>query len=109
MSFLNKMKKAGEALADKAKDLGDVASLKMEKSQLKADIEDLYIEIGKKIVEARDERFLEEIAIIEEKYARIEKIDEEVNDYIGKVKCPHCGKMIDDDHRFCPECGKEVG
>lgn len=108
MSFLNKMKKAGEALADKAKDLGDVASLKMEKSQLKADIEDIYTEIGRKVVEAKDERFTEEIASIETKLARIQAIDEEVGDLQGKVKCPTCGKMVDDDNRFCPECGKEL-
>ena len=108
MSFINKMKKAGEALADKAKDLGDVAGLKVEKGQLKADIEDIYTEIGRKVVEAKDERFLEEIAAIEAKLARIEAIDAEVNDLQGKVKCPNCGKMIDDDHRFCPECGKEL-
>ena len=107
MSFLNKMKKAGEALADKAKDLTDVASLAMEKSQLKADIEDIYIEIGKKIVESKDERFIDEITRIQEMNLKIEKIDEEMNDYKGKIKCPHCGKMIDNSHSYCPECGKE--
>lgn len=108
MSFLNKMKKAGEALADKAKDLTDVTGLKFEKSQLKADIEDIYTEIGRKVVEAKDERFTEEIAIIEAKLARIQAIDEEVGDLQGKVKCPKCGAMVDDDHRFCPDCGQEI-
>lgn len=108
MSFLNKVKKVGETMVDKAKDLGDVAGLKMEKAQLKADIEDIYVEIGRKIVEAKDERFIEEIEEIEKKLTRIQAIDEEVGDLQGKIKCSHCGKMIDEDHRFCPECGNEL-
>lgn len=108
MSFLNKMKKAGEAMVDKAKDLGDVAGLKMEKAQLKADIEDIYQEIGRQVVEAKDERFASQIADIEAKLVRIQAIDEEVGDLQGKIKCPSCGKMVDDDNRFCPECGVEL-
>ena len=53
-------------------DLTDVASLAMEKSQLKADIEDIYIEIGKKIVESKDERFIDEITRIQEMNLKIE-------------------------------------
>ena len=41
-------------------------------------------------------------------FARIEEIEEEVDEYKGKIKCPKCGKMIDDDARFCPECGQVI-
>lgn len=108
MSFLNKMRKAGEALADKAKDLTDTTGLKFEKAQLKGEIEDIYAAIGKKVVEANDERFVEEIALIKQKEARIVAIDEEVGDIQGKVKCPQCGTMVSDEHRFCPKCGFEM-
>lgn len=108
MSFLNKMKKAGEALADKAKDLTDTTGLKFEKAQLKGDIEDIYVAIGKKVVEANDERFATEIAQIKEKEARMAQIDEEIGDIQGKVKCPECGTMVLEDDRFCPKCGHEM-
>ena len=108
MDFINKMKKAGEALADKAKDLGDAAALTMEKAQLKSEIENLYIEIGKKIVEENDERFTDVIAQIATKQKRIKVIEQEVDEFKGKIKCPRCGKMIDDESHFCPECGQEI-
>jgi hypothetical protein len=27
----------------------------------------------------------------------------------GQPRCPHCGAIADDDHRFCPQCGTPLG
>lgn len=107
-SLFDKVKKAGETVVQAAKDLGDTAELKIEKAQLNSDIEHLYIEIGKAIVERNEPEFAEQIAQIKEKKARICAIEEEVGDIQGKVKCPKCGKMVDEDSRFCPVCGESL-
>ena len=28
--------------------------------------------------------------------------------YIGQIRCPHCGEMIDDDSVFCELCGQKI-
>ncbi len=26
----------------------------------------------------------------------------------GKIKCPHCKEIIEDELQFCPECGNRI-
>ena len=88
---------------------------KMEINELKAQIEDLYTEIGKKIYEQhiREEKtdIEEEIQAIckqiDELTDKIEKAKEDVLNLKDKKQCPNCYSEIKKDANYCPNCGAE--
>lgn len=117
MDFFDKLgKKASEAYkvtADKTGKIAKETKLKFKISDLKAKINDIYEEIGKKVYEKHvmDEEISiskdlsDECNKIDEMSKEIETLLKECLDLKDKKQCPKCFKEIDKEMRFCPECG----
>ena len=117
MEFFDKLgKKASEAYkvtADKTGKLAKEAKIRMKINEMKGQIKDIYVEIGKKVYEKHVRE--EEIDIkkdLEDECTRIDVLTEEIEDRLkecldlkDKKQCPKCFKEIDKNMKFCPECG----
>ena len=112
MQFWNKVgeaiNKTGQEIKSKAKEIGDITALKSEKSRLTGNIEKIYLEIGKAVYEARDEKYTEFIQRIEANQSRIGEIDQQISDLKGTAVCPKCGETVGADDHFCQHCGHDL-
>ena len=103
--------------AQKPSKLARDAKLKMQMNEHKDEIEDLYLQIGKKLYEhhIKDkgldidiEAVLEEYCIqIDELCDRIEEERKEILTLKDKKQCPNCFCEIELDYNYCPNCGDE--
>lgn len=117
MEFFDKLgKKASEAYkvtADKTGKIAKEAKLRMHMGELKSQIKDIYIEIGKKVYEnhVREEE-LDISKDLEEACTKIDVLSDEIEANLkeclelkDKKQCQKCFKEIEKDMKFCPECG----
>ena len=117
MEFFNKISEkastAYKVTAAKTGKLAKEAKLKLKMSNLKSQINDIYLDIGAKIYEKH--LLKEDINIkndLEEEYTKIDiltnQIEEILNECLelnNKKQCLKCFAKIDKDCKFCPECG----
>lgn len=117
MEFFNKISEkastAYKVTADKTGKLAKEAKLKLKMSNLKSQINDIYLDIGAKIYEKH--LLKEDINIkndLEEECTKIDiltnQIEEILNECLelnNKKQCLKCFAKIDKDCKFCPECG----
>ena len=120
MEFFDKLgKKASEAYkftADKTGKLAKETKLKFRMSELKSQIEDLYVEIGKKVYEKHIRE--QDICIkkdLEEQCTKIDVLAQEIEslqnetlELRDKMQCPKCYKEIDKNDNYCKNCGKKL-
>ena len=117
MEFFNKISEkastAYKVTAAKTGKLAKEAKLKLKMSNLKSQINDIYLHIGAKIYEKH--LLKEDINIkndLEEECTKIDiltnQIEEILNECLelnNKKQCLKCFAKIDKDCKFCPECG----
>lgn len=117
MDFLNKLtKKAKETYEGASKKTGELAKeakLRMKMNENKAEINELYQEIGKKVYEKH--KLSEEIQLkvdLEEECTKIDVLSAEIETYLNQIRelkdkkqCPKCFNEIDLDAKFCNHCG----
>lgn len=117
MEFFNKISEkastAYKVTAAKTGELAKEAKLKLKMSNLKSQINDIYLDIGAKIYEKH--LLKEDINIkndLEEECTKIDiltnQIEEILNECLelnNKKQCLKCFAKIDKDCKFCPECG----
>ena len=120
MEFFDKLgKKASEAYkftADKTGKLAKETKLKFKMSELKSQIEDLYVEIGKKVYEKHIRE--EDICIkkdLEEQCTKIDVLAQEIENLQNetlelkdKKQCPKCYKEVDKEDKYCKNCGEKL-
>ena len=113
MDFFNKL---GETIANKSKevaqsarDVKDMASLKAKIGQQESRIKNWYQVIGEKVYRAeKDQKHsaLEtEFSMITDAFAEIGRLKKEMEKIKGVKTCPSCKAEVDDSVKFCPECG----
>ncbi len=117
MDFFDKIgKKASEAYkmtADKTGRLAKETKLKLKMGELKAQINDVYEEIGKRVYEnhirENDENAEQEI---EEKCVKIDVLSDEIESLLkecmelnNKKQCQQCHTEIEKEAKFCKHCG----
>ena len=116
MEFFNKISEkastAYKVTAAKTGKLAKEAKLKLKMSNLKSQINDIYLDIGAKIYEKH--LLKEDINIkndLEEECTKIDiltnQIEEILNECLelnNKKQCLKCFAKIDKDCKFCPEC-----
>ena len=117
MEFFNKISEkastAYKVTAAKTGKLAKEAKLRLKMSNLKSQINDIYLDIGAKIYEKH--LLKEDINIkndLEEECTKIDiltnQIEEILNECLelnNKKQCSKCFAKIDKDCKFCPECG----
>lgn len=117
MDFLNKLtKKAKETYGVASKKTGEIAKeakLKMKMNENKAEIKDLYQEIGKKVYKKHTLSEGIDIKVdLEEECIKIDILSAEIETCLNKIRelkdkkqCPNCFNEIDLESRFCNHCG----
>ena len=87
----------------------EVAKAKYKLSEIKSDIDDKYIEIGKIVYRdddddatSRIEEICNEITELKSKADDLQVI---VDDIMNKNSCPNCGEKVDKKYTYCPKCG----
>ena len=117
MDFFDKLgKKASKAYkvtADKTGKLAKEAKLKMKMNELKSEVNDIYIEIGKKVYQKHvlnhDINIKEDL---EEECTKIDVLSQEIDTHLNeclelkdKKQCKECFSEIEKEAIFCSNCG----
>jgi hypothetical protein len=119
MDFFDKLsKKASDTYkvtAEKTTKIAKETKLKLEISNYKSNMEDLYKIVGKKIYQkyaAQEEMQLEDIQDELNKLDTIsEKIDianKEIMSLKDKIKCQNCNYEMSEEYEYCPKCGTKI-
>ncbi len=119
MDFFDKLsKKASETYkvtAEKTTKIAKETKLKLEISNYKSNMEDIYKIVGKKIYQkyaAQEEMQLEDIQDELNKLDTIsEKIDianKEIMSLKDKIKCQNCNYEMSEEYEYCPKCGTKI-
>ena len=117
MEFFNKISEkastAYKVTAAKTGKLAKEAKLKLKMSNLKSQINDIYLDIGAKIYEKH--LLKEDINIkndLEEECTKIDILTNQIAEILNEClelnnqkQCLKCFAKIDKDCKFCPECG----
>ena len=109
-------KKASEAYkitADKTGKLAKETKLKIRMGEIKAQTNEIYQEMGKKVYEKHVRE--EDISIkeeLEEECTKLDVLSDEMDSLLNqclelrdKKQCPSCFAKIDKDMNYCPNCG----
>lgn len=81
---------------------------------LKNDINDLYKEIGALVYATHKngdetaEAIEEKLAIIDEKFERIEELKVLINEIKDTKTCPSCGTKSEKSAEYCKKCGTKI-
>lgn len=119
MEFFDKLgKKATEAYkvtADKTGKLAKEAKLRMKMNELKSQINEIYIEIGKEVYEKHiREKDYDIKKELEEHCTKIDVLTDDIETMLkeclqlkDRKQCPNCYAEIEKDVKFCPNCGEK--
>lgn len=108
--FTDTVSAKSSEMAQKAKDMAEVASLNSKIKTQKEGINAAYLAIGKEVFLAQkdsaDTQFGDQIQAIKEKLAQIEELEKNISAIKGTKKCANCGKEISVHAEVCPKCNK---
>ena len=103
---------AGRDVSQKAKEVSEVAKLKMDIHTKEAFVEKQFAALGRAYYEVNkdnaSEAAVEKFAVIKEALEEIERMSQQVLDIQGVVQCPNCGKKMPADNSFCSDCGTKL-
>ena len=107
-----KVKKFSKNTVEEVQKMNEVRILNGKISDAKKQVNQLYLEMGKKLYEqykeAPFEGFETEIRTITEKKELIGQIKEQVRTVKGVVLCPCCNTEVPKGERFCSNCGNKM-
>lgn len=103
---------AGRDVSQKAKEVSEVAKLKMDIRTKEDFVEKQYAILGRAYYEANKEdageRDAEQFRVITEALEEIARMSQQVLDIQGVVQCPNCGKKVPSENTFCSDCGARL-
>ena len=111
MSFKDKFLKVCEDVKTSAVKVKDNVQLEFKKSQLKKELDELYLTLGKtraaeieEHMNASEEsiKLYEEIVSLRQRLAELENVESQT------LVCEVCGKHSPLDAEFCPYCGTQL-
>lgn len=102
--------KAAKKTKETSETMVEAAKLKYRLVEIKSDIEDNYMMIGKLVYESSEEddissrinELSDEITSLIE--AR-DDMQEKLNELVNKKQCPKCDARMEKEFEFCPKCG----
>lgn len=99
-------------MADKAKNLTDIANLKGQIVSYENTILRNYREIGRAYYNTHKNditsEFPNEMSNIADAERMIAELNKKISELKGTKKCASCGGEIPNDSSFCPKCGQKV-
>jgi predicted nucleic acid-binding Zn ribbon protein len=102
----------GKQVAQKAKDLTELAKLNGQISTEEEIMKNAYLSIGKMFYEECKENpvgdYATEVEIIKESTEKIKKLEYQVHQLKGIINCPNCGESISVNSYFCSSCGAKL-
>lgn len=103
---------AGRDVSQKAKEVSEIAKLKMDIHSKEDFVEKQYAILGKAYYEENkdnaSEKDVEQFHVITEAIEEIYRMKQQVLDIQGVVQCPNCGKKVPEDNSFCNACGARL-
>ena len=102
----------GEKAVKQAKDLSEVAKLKLQIAEAEKAADDAYARLGRLYAAAHasdcEEAFAAEMAAAANAEQTIKTLRNQLNDAKGVAVCEKCGAEVAKDAAFCSACGAEM-
>lgn len=116
MDFFDKLGEslvtAGKDVGQKAKDVSEVAKLKLDIKSKEDYVEKQYVLLGKAYFEAHkdevDAEEAEQFFLIKEALEEIERMKAEILRIRGAAECMQCGMKMPEEATFCSNCGAKM-
>ena len=112
MSFFDEIAKTAGDVANKGRDVADIARLKYQISDEERKLNDIYTKIGRLYVEKAGDKATGTLATLIEEIngikATIEEHKARIRDLKGISLCKNCGAELSADAKFCVACGQRV-
>lgn len=103
---------AGRDVSQKAKEVSEVAKLKMDIRTKEEFVEKQFAALGRAYYEANEasekDCDAEQFAVIREALDEIERMNRQMLEIQGVVVCPNCGKKVPSDNSYCSACGAKL-
>jgi len=121
MNLFNKVKKgmldSTKTIKEISADVTEMTRLKVMLSKEKDQVEELYYNLGKILytyhekdaaMDKLPEAVKTAMAEIKQTHLRIQEYEFKLELLKGIVKCSQCGHEVDDDAKFCSNCGNQL-
>lgn len=112
MAFFDDVKKFSKNIADKSKDVIEIAKLNSQIGTEKDKVKEICLQIGEQVFKAYNP---DEPSAYSELCAEIKSINDKIDELSAKVlelknasKCPSCGAEVTKETAFCSKCGTKV-
>ncbi len=103
---------AGRDVSQKAKEVSEIAKLKLDIRSKEDFVEKQYIALGAAYYAAHkndtDSAKAEQFRIISEALSEIDRMKKQVLILKGAAECPKCGAKMPEDAAFCSSCGTKM-
>ena len=103
---------AGRDVSQKAKEVSEIAKLKMDIRAKEDFVEKQFADLGRIYYEATKEHAvgedIERFQVIEEALDEVKRMKQQVLDIQGALECPKCGKKVPQGTTFCSDCGAKI-
>ena len=111
-NITKKAAEISEKAVKQAKDLSEVAKLKMQIAEAEGTAEDTYAQLGRLYAAAHPEEYEEGFASLMAAAANAENtiktLREQLREAKGVAVCEKCGAEVSKDSAFCSACGAEI-
>ena len=116
MAIWDDIAKKAAALSDKAvkqaRDLSEVAKLKLQIAEAEKAVEDSYAQLGRLYAAAHrsdyEEGFASVMAAVTNAEQTVKTLHQQLQDAKGVTVCEKCGAEVAKDAAFCSACGAEI-
>ena len=116
MAIWDDIAKKAAALSDKAvkqaRDLSEVAKLKLQIAEAEKAVEDSYTQLGRPYAAAHrsdyEEGFASVMAAVTNAEQTVKTLHQQLQDAKGVTVCEKCGAEVAKDAAFCSACGAEI-
>lgn len=112
--FFVKAKVAVDTLGEKAGQLVDVSKLNIRMAELKNDMKNEYVNLGKAVYKAKKEQVDDDVTVnysvaqIDNLSLQIEELKKQIATMKNKILCKTCGQPNETGSRYCSKCGEEL-
>ncbi|MBR1823613.1 MAG: zinc ribbon domain-containing protein [Ruminococcus sp.] len=108
----NTVTKGAKTGTENVKKMAEKSRIKREIAMIEADINNSYMEIGKKFFEtiskAPSEEYAFDVDNIIAKNQQLEEAKKSLMELEDKFTCPECGASVTKEQKFCDKCGNKL-